>query len=64
MEIERNHRQMPLCITCRQTIEAGYDVQELPGFATVKTRCAMCGRNTYGGVYHITVKKDRRKSND
>lgn len=59
-----DHKRLPLCITCRQTMEAGYEVKEVPGSATAKTRCAMCGANTYGGVYLVTVKKERMKSND
>lgn len=58
MKIERNHRQMPLCATCRQTLSAGYKLEEIQGYATIKMGCAMCGANTYGGVYNVTVKKN------
>lgn len=64
MTIDVRHQQMPLCATCRQTLSAGYEMEEIQGYATTKMRCAMCGANTYGGVYNVTLKKNRRKAND
>lgn len=54
-------KTMPLCVICRKTMEEGYDLAEVPGTTTTKTKCALCSANSYGGVWTLAVRKEKKR---
>lgn len=48
-----------LCSSCKQSIKSGLKITELKA-DTYKDKCAICGRQVYGGWYEISDKEDKK----